>query len=327
MNTDPRTEYEERRLTKLRQIRKLLAKADGGTTIEEADSLRAKAHALMDEFAIEMFEIQDDEGNTRVEPVARPIEFNWYREHSQAEYLWSLFLDCARHCRVKPVIHVGINVERDGNYTLMCVGMPHDLDYFEMLFTHLMLQMSEQIEPRPRPGESMIDYLVRAKEAGMKWEDMATRMLAAGIADFPEYKRNVGVRFTKLYTDYCKETGRERMRTAPTVYARNFASGFVAGVAEKFRQDRLLKEQNLNATGVDSTNALALRDVYQIVIAKADELFPRTKGTRRGRVSYRQDTRKSDAGARAAGQVAGRTASTQPTGREQVGTSKKELTR
>ena len=64
----------------------------------------------------------------------------------------------------------------------------------------------------------------------MKWERIGQIMLEYGIADFDEYSRNVGVRFTKLYTDYCTAHNRPRLRTSPQVYQRSFAMGFTHGM-------------------------------------------------------------------------------------------------
>lgn len=159
----------------------------------------------------------------------------------------------------------------------------------------------------------------------MKWERIGELLYAAGQLDEP-YTRNMGVKFTKLYTDYCDQHNRPRLRVSPSVYQRSFAEGFREGVRGKLREQRMVQEgegARPGTPGAETSQALVLRDIRQVVKDKARELFGSP-----GRGGYgRQDNRKRDQSASAQGVAAGRRANTTgATGRDSLA-NRKELPR
>jgi hypothetical protein len=279
----------------LERVRALLAKADSTPFPAEADTFRAKADALMMKHRISSWQLKDPDQNSRIVQITR-YDMSWYESSPHGVDLWNVLASVANHCRVKLVPWM---------YSTGAIpvgGTEADLEYMDVLFTSIMLELSKGLEPKPNPGETMIEYLVRAKEAGMKWERIGELMLEFGIADFPEYKRNVGVRFTKLYTDYCTEHGRPRLRTSPIVYQRSYSNGFRMEISRRLAKIREeAREQydwNKNAEGME----LVLADITSVIDAKIKDLFgPTPPG---GGVTRARSSRKMDVNAHVAGQEA-----------------------
>jgi hypothetical protein len=271
----------------LERVRGLIAKADSTQFPAEADAFRAKADALMLRYSISEFELKDPDQQSRA-IITRDIDLSWYQTNPHNDELWTIALRCATHCRVRLVGWQFTGL------TVPAVGTEADLDYFDLLFTNLMLEMSNGLEPKPRTSEVMIEYLVRAKEAGMKWERIGDLMVGAGIADFPEYTRNVGVRFTKLYTDYCTEHNRPRLRVQPSVYQRSFAKGFMVEIGDRLAKIRRESAQQYDAEATGDSTAMVLADISKAVDAKTHQLFGYPRA---GRSSGRRDNRKVDQGA------------------------------
>jgi hypothetical protein len=247
---------EDKKAKMLERVRALMAKADSTDFPAEADTFRDKADELMRQYAIEQWQVdvaQDGVG-ARPKPISRDVDVAWYFSNSRSKELWQLMNICTLHCRVKLVYW-------RGSTSIPCVGIPSDLDYFDMLFTSLMLQMGKGLEPHPSRDKPMIENLVVMKEAGMKWERIGELLITAGQLEY--YDRNMGVKFTKLYTDYCDKHDRPRLRIAPSVYQRSFAKGFVSEVRTRMR-----RQESTNTTGME----LVLRDIKDEVDAATTEM-------------------------------------------------------
>jgi hypothetical protein len=253
------TPAEEKKAKMLERVRALLAKADGTNFPAEADTFRQKADELMTEYAIEQWEVNEAQGavGARPKPERRDFDVSWYGTNSRHKELWALMCRVAEHCRCKLIYwHSNAGI-------IPAIGLPSDLDWFDLLFTHLMLQMGKGLEPHPNPERSMIENLVTMKEAGMKWERIGELLYNADQLDH-EYDRNMGVDFTKKYTAYCREHGRERLRTTPSVYQRSFAVGFVNEVSTRLR-----RQASERGTGME----LVLRDIKDEIDGTAEEMF------------------------------------------------------
>lgn len=311
---------EERRAKKLGHVRELLTHASRAATPGEADVFQAKADEMMAKYAIESFEVQGhSDTHRRPDPVSRPVDITFYWDHSHGTDLFMLMFSVARHNRCTIVNWVP--AEREGGldartgersparYTIPVVGFPADLDYFDMLFTHLMLQMEQNLEPKPDPKKSMEENLAMMKEAGMKWQRIADLLAEAG--QLPNHTPGGPVHrlgLSSVYTRFCEQTGRKRLRVTPSVYQRSFVEGFLAVVDDRFRKQRQLKDEKPTdakyAPGMDKGASLVLRDIAVVVREKAEELFPKPARRGRGRRG-RIDTRKRDGSATAAGMEAG----------------------
>jgi hypothetical protein len=248
---------EDKKAKMLERVRALLAKADGTNFPAEADTFREKADELMTQYAIEQWEVDEAQAGVgaRPKPERRDFDMSWYRENSRSNELWRLMQAVAYHCRVR-LVYWRVSG------TIPAVGIPSDLDWFDLLFTHLMLQMGKGLEPHPNPERSMIENLVTMKEAGMKWERIGELLI--NIDQLESYDRNMGVKFTKLYTDYCVANKRPRLRTTPSVYQRSFAQGFLEEIRTR------LKRQEEKSTG---SMELVLRDIRDEINSAAEDMF------------------------------------------------------
>lgn len=259
----------------LQRVRAMLAKADSTEFEGEAEVFRAKADELMTKYTIEQWQLDmaDEVDRAARKPERRDIDISWYwaDNYSHLKHiLFTIFTNVAEHCRCKVVYW---NPVPGGKVPVL--GLPADMDYFDMLFTSLFMQLGRKLTPGVEEGDSYIEALVRMKEAGMRWEAIGERLINAGLMEGP-YERKVGVRFTKEYTDYCAETERERKYINPKTYQSSFAHGFMEQVSA--RLDKQHAEQSeKGGTGME----LALRDISQLIDDEAFSIFgePRNSGT------------------------------------------------
>lgn len=259
----------------LQRVRAMLAKADSTEFEGEAEVFRAKADALMAKYTIEQWQLDqaDDADRASRTPERRDVDISWYWADNYShinKYLFTLFHNVAKHCRCKVVWW---NPVAGGNVPVL--GLPADLDYFDMLFTHLYMQLGTKLTPGVEKGDDYITALIRMKEAGMKWEAIGERLIKAGLMEGP-YERKVGVKFTKEYTDYCERTERERKYINPKTYQRSFVDGFITHVGARL-QEQKQEQAEEGGTGME----LALRDISKMLDDEAFDMFgkPRSSGT------------------------------------------------
>jgi len=273
---------DSKRAKMLERVRALLAKADSTNFEGEADVFRAKADELMTKFAIEEWQLEATKQG-RPEPEARQFNFDWYVASPVKHQLYTMFSSLSKHCRCIVATGTWSNY---GSNAIQVVGLPSDLDYFDMLFTHLALQMGKSLEPKPDPDKTMIENLVMMKEAGMKWSRIGELLYSIDQLEQP-YTRNTGVKFTKLYSDYCRLNNRPQLRVSPIVYQRSYAQGFVKIVTEriaamrKAQEDREAGERFMSG---DNSMALVLVDIRQQVEDYAYDLLGK-KGVKGRQVS------------------------------------------
>jgi hypothetical protein len=307
---------------KLEQVRALLAKAESTEFEGEAAVFRAKADELMANYAIEQWQLdaadESDANRKGREPERRDVNIAWYfapqYRHIYTD-MWMLFGNISRHCRCKVVWWGGYaNKDNVDSQTVPVLGLPSDLDYFDLLFTHLQIQLFSKIHPGVQEGDSYIEALVRMKEAGMKWEAIGEKLIGAGLMDGP-YTRNVGVRFTKEYTTYCEEQGRERKYINPKTYQRSFTEGFCAQVSHRLKEQKD-EQKAKGGTGME----LAVIDIKKKLDETANDMFGRPP---RGR-SLSQHTSHDPQGM-AAGWAAGREANISGDPQRGVGGNRGEL--
>lgn len=252
----------------LERVRALLAKAAGGTTEEEAELLRAKADELMTKYAIELWQIEQLQAKTeeRTKPEVKAMNIDWWWNIDQdlGNALWDVMTSVTQHARCRIAWkHASYNTK-----TVPVVGLPADLAYADMLFTHLFMQMVETMDPRPRVGEGTVEAIVRMKEAGLKWEEIYYRLRKAGHYPADQPWNASKMNYAGKYTRYCDQHGRERVRVTPSVYRRSFALGFSRTLRERLRTQR---EEQGQDTG---SMALALRDIRLVVQEAVYEFFP-----------------------------------------------------
>jgi hypothetical protein len=157
----------------LRKVQALLAKAMSTPFEAEADSFRDKANELMDKYRLEQWELAQTQAGKKssLKPVRQDIDVTWwYSEHgSFRSALWRMFVECAEHCAVI-IANRKVNSH---DKTIPAYGLESDLGFLQMLFTDLYLQMADKIKPKFDPDKSLGENVYRAKEAGMKYGQIA----------------------------------------------------------------------------------------------------------------------------------------------------------
>lgn len=255
------------------KVQGLLAKAASTSFPEEADSFRAKADELMTKYAIEQFQLERQlrtPTSPGQKPIVKDVEISWYWDlpDEVAQVLYGVLWVVAEHCRCE------LAYASAHDRQLPVVGMPYDIDYLNILFTHLFLQMVDKMDPHPTTEDTLESALAKMKEAGMKWEDIYDRLVSAGLQeDLGEWSKSIAgkVNYAGKYTRFCAETGRARTYVSPSVYRRSFIQGFRAGVNEKFYTMRQEQGQNTGSM------ALALKDYRQEVKQALWDNFPTYK--------------------------------------------------
>lgn len=331
----------------LERVRALIAKADSTNFPEEAATFRAKADELMTTYAIEQWQLDAIKRGDREQPVKREFDMSWYGGNPFSSQLWTLFYQTARHCRCQAV-----GMKFTGR-EVPVVGMPNDLDYFDLLFTSLMLQMGKQIDPQPAPELDMEENMALMREAGMPWDEALNRLAHAGVIeklDDSEYRTNAkGKRLhfsratyettIRKYRAWCKRTGHPQAYVNQRTFRRNFADGFVDEIWTRFSEMRREQETAYDADHEAGSMDLVLRDIRQVIQEAVWEFFPDLKphekdcdcaACKRARkpVRLRQSSAagpKIDWAAREAGKRAGREADISASPHTRVGANKKGL--
>lgn len=252
--TIPQEETKHQKI--MSRVRALLAKADSTTEPGEAERFREGADKLMTLYAIEQWQLDAHKDEPRaVKPIRRDFDMKWYMGNPLRNDLWAMMSNVAAHCRVKLVYWKFSGF-------IPAVGITSDLDYFDMLFTTLMLELGKGLEPKPKPDVSLVENLVVLREAGMTWNRAAD--LLEKIDQCDTFDTKTGMEWTKLYTAYCREHNRARVRTTPSVYQASYAKGFVTEIRKRLRR------QEEKSTG---SMELVLRDIREVVEDEAAKLF------------------------------------------------------
>lgn len=291
----------------LRKIRALIAKADDrAVTPEEADIFRAKADELMVKYAVEQFELMKA-GAIEHAPETRNVDMSfWFDYDSDPDArsnMWVLFSTVYRHCRCV-VVHDKMS---SMNKTMMVAGYPGDLDWADLLFTSLLLQLERAVNPRPSRDRSYHENLCDLRAGGLSWDEVWERMARAGtipdqiLAQFPN-RNGQRDKMIRDYRAYCARTGTPQNYNHWKTFRRSFSAGFISQMSTRLNEQRARNEQ----TG-GSQFAVVLRDVYKTVqewlydegiMVRPKPVTPSADTIKKGRrVSYPKDTRKYDWGA------------------------------
>lgn len=256
---------EDRRQKMLTKVQALLSRAASTTFEAEADACRQKANDLMLAYSIAEFELAGLGQAEAPKPVVREVP-NWAYQSGLpwdvSNALQSVYSICLAFCKV-------LSAPTSTYQTRVLVGLPADIDYVELMFTSLYLECVMRLAPKAEASRPMIENLVLLKETGHKWEYIGHRLYDIGQLDKP-YTRNTGVRFTKLYADYCKANNRDQVRMNPDVYKRSFIEGFRIGVSQKLREMAAANDHTMEGSGA----GLVLRDARVDVAAFFNEMFP-----------------------------------------------------
>lgn len=260
----------DRRESRLKVIRDLLSRAASTEYEAERDLCLAKADELQTKFQIEEWELAHagDKSATSRTPIRRNMDCSWFMDEGKAAIrsaLWSMFLGCAQHVRCA-VAHSHANYREK---TIPVFGLEDDIDYLDMLFTNLFMQMMSKVKPKFDPDKSLGFNVYNAKEAGMKYHDIA---LWAGhpewIKHVERWDKRQGRFVPKTEYDgimiremkkFAKEHGLEvHKEISLKYYLEDYCTGFVSTVRAKLEGMR--EEQGQS----EGSMAIALRDMMDL---------------------------------------------------------------
>lgn len=305
---------------KLAQVLKLMERANHpGTPDTERDTCIRLAEKLMAEHEITMADLEAN----RPQAERRKPGHRANIKIAEGDNPWRLTLMDMHWQFVK---HLGVKAIYNGSelpewpITVSMVGMEEDLDYLELLYAGVYVHMSSKLEPKPDPNLERTLNLVMLKEAGLTWERIYA--LLQGIGQEPAgepWKRNVGVRYTRVYSEFCKATGREQVRANPRNYQVNFVRGYKNEVWRRLTE--MQRERTQVRASASAGAALVLSDRKAEIATMYDMLYPH-----RTRSGVNTDLRgKFNDSALAAGRKAGREANLNPKQRVAEAASRRSL--
>lgn len=267
---------EEKRESMLRKVRALYAKANSTEHEGERAVFMAKADQLMEAHAIETWMLEagkDDEQSKLV--VKRSFDMSWWSElgdlpHDCKSQVWHLFASCAKHARC----YVSANgIWQSGGCPVW--GLEADLDYLDFLFTDLFVQLFAKIRPAYNPDKTLGENVMIAKEAGMKYTDIAV------WCGHPEWRIPNGTggwkssptnKMLSSYKSHLKSIGQspsDRVTVHPHTYAYSFLSAFTVTIRKRF-EDMSASTASTRVGGAE----LVLRDIREQAQSAAFSEFP-----------------------------------------------------
>lgn len=289
----------------LEKVRALMAKAAGTTFPEEAKAFQAKADELMTVYAIESWQVDAAQAGieARPQPEVRWMDFKWWRGNPFRDQLWWMFREVGCHCRCKVVTS-----KEDysyggepGNYRMPVIGLPSDLDWFDLLFTNLMIAMIQKVDPQPIADRSVDENMAMMREAGLPWADALNRLALAGLVpsiaaeeaqraadedgvevDFHDddkfrytgrgsgmkrcfFSKKVYERTITAYRKWCAETEHPQSYVSQATFRRNFANGFAAEINERLWRMAGESRRAYDETHESGSMEVAIRDIRVVI--------------------------------------------------------------
>lgn len=283
---------EDKRSRILDKVRKLLAQAESTPYEGEADSCRERAEHLMTSYAIEVWQLKAaaERESRGGQPERRLFDFEWALNTPFRDELESLFTSILLHCRCVSVREkIDWSSRKKDGLKIPIIGLPSDLDYADVLFTTLLLQLIAQVEPQPSKELSLEENVAMLREAGLDWQEIAERMRLAGLLPArygepregesrfyyksryhrrePNWWQRTGPKLAAAYRRYCAREERPPVRIDVKRYRKSFADGFVGTVSSRLYRLR-------DKTQGDDTMALVLRDIYAANRAAIFDFYP-----------------------------------------------------
>jgi hypothetical protein len=159
------------------------------------------------------------------------------------------------------------NPETDKTETgFQMIGFEADLEYFDLLFTSVLLDFVDKLRPRYNPNRTRIENIVVLKECGYKWEKICAEM--GVICTKPN-----ALKIYSEYKKFCEATGRPQHKAMPKTFQRSFGMGYASTVRQRLA-DMSVAAQRSGGSGTE----LALRDIKVVVADAVKDLFPNWKG-------------------------------------------------
>lgn len=268
----------------LKRVAGLLAKAESSEYGPERDAFREKAEALMMQHAISEAQVAASKGqDVRAHVIKKRVNVA-PAQSAFRDALISMMSSVALNNRCK-VAFWNLTEKVSLPVDALLFGMESDVEFVEMLFMNLRLQMSQEMEPEYDDSLTLEDNVYEMRNAGLKWNRLEKKCgLGPNGPAMRAYKRA------------CEERGEEpRKRINPRTVQRNFAEGYVRRVDIRLSENRRRREE-------DNEVGAALVPVRDAV---AEEF---SKGTSRTRRSATRQSGRSDMNSRMRGDAAGKRA-------------------
>jgi hypothetical protein len=282
---------------------------------EAAQTYRNKADEMMTVYAVEEFELAFATGTERAKPELREYVYGDAPEEV-ADHLSTLFYALAEHCRVKigyygwvksKIVGYPQDLEYlDVLFTSVRMHMssqvrPHasrTLGYEESLavlkesgqkwadiYPALLRVFPERFDRARADHKSNAKLLPgysfwqEAQEFVPTEEDFEKNHKWIKVDEYwylKEMVRPIGVRFTKEYTEFCKNTDRHRIYSDPKTYLRSFVRGYVSEVQRRiWAMEQATSEAT---TGMELVLANIMDDLLEFYYENFPERRPHPKG-------------------------------------------------
>jgi len=248
----------------LRKVQALIARAESTEFEAEREQCLRRADDMMAKYAIEEWEARQRGDKSALKPEMHQMDFAWYFRSPVNEQLWSLFASIMSHCScVIATQKLASQYDHEAGrpeYKMPVFGLSSDLDYANMLFTSLYLQMVDKVQPKFDPSLSRPENVKRAKEAGMKWEPDI-----ANFVGWPAGKSIISLR--NEYKKWCLANGVDPVyNVQPETHQRNYAWGYVYKIQERLREMRGEQEKTTGSLlpALRDTRDLAREAMYDM---------------------------------------------------------------
>jgi len=250
----------------LRKVRGLIAKANSTDFPAEKEAFMAKADLLMEKYAIDqaMLKLGQDKNARLV--VRRDMDISWWSELRNGVHIdarnniaW-LWMACVDFCRC----YSSYSVWDFKQNSAAVYGMASDLSYLDMLFTDLLLQMVDHIKPKYDPNKTMGENVMLAKEAGMKYIDIAIWLghpewrVPNGTGGYKTADNGKMLREYKAHLKTIGKTPRDVVSVHPDEWQISYVEGFVTMIRKRLKDITALRS---GSTGEKDSVALVIRDI------------------------------------------------------------------
>lgn len=273
----------------IERVAALLAKAESTDSEHEAQALREHAESLINKYRIDQALLAQTREAKSIDdlelPEVRSFTFADRGTVMLNELYWIL-CDVAKHNGVM------LHGFWSGQATL--VGYETDINYTELMYNTLKLQLLQRIDPKPDYNKPYDNVVYDLHEAGITWENIATMMESArksapgssvaitwpetpwdlghkggwdyDVQDYvPARKaKKDGGRLIRAYKRRCTELGVEPHAVLQSrVFRKSFAQGFTLKVSARLRELRSGSAAEIKSAGERA--ALALRGREDLV--------------------------------------------------------------
>lgn len=275
----------------LSKVRGLIAKAEHPDTLpQEAEACRSKADAMMLKYAIDQATLRDSQpAAEQIRPAKIKVSVCEAGSAYEEQFCTLVSVVC-EHTRTKAVFHAAqadadlVRKWRDWYGKSLQVeasvyGFESDLKFFEILYTTLLLHMSNGIDPRPDASLSDEKNTYNLHLAGYNWLDIARMYYRLGHEYGWDGNKDTYMRFgsywKRCYKREIRNRGEEFVHhparftaEARLEWRMNFAQSYVATVNNRLVRVRL---------GRDSGGSLVLMSAMDAINDMIAADFPDAK--------------------------------------------------